>query len=484
MGENVNVLVIVIDALRAKNLSCYGYPKLTSPNIDRLAKEGVLFENAYSCSDHTDPSFTTIFSGKYPISHGIIHHEESVTEEELRDFRLTGTKLLAEILAEAGYCTMGIDWLGRWHKRGYSFYGEYTEKNKKIGYRNLLIESIGKTLYKLPYPIQKVLRKIRKTLDIPVRHNARDYTNLAIDLIKNVQDKFFMLIHYWDVHTPFDSIPKEFVDKFYENEKSEKVEDMLKSIECSKWRDLVERYHLKDVKFVHEVECIYNSAINYVDYNIGRLVDFLKDEGTYENTLIIVTGDHGDNLMRNGIFMGHFGLYESVIHVPLIFSGGALPRGVLKGQRIEGFVQHVDIVPTILDILGVCPKSHDFDGESLLPLMLGEKLDLRGQIFAMEAGRERFAIRIGDYKYIYSPSPEKLYLDKWKENDILFKPACRSVRELYNLKEDPEESRNIVDEEKDIANDLEEKLLSQIKMLKTKKEKTIIKNNIRKLSII
>ena len=108
-----NAIIIVVDALRARNLSCYGYSMKTSPNIDELAKEGVLFEDAYCCINTTDPSLTTIFSGKHPSSHGILSHGVQITTEEVREFNKTGTILLPEILKSQGYTTIAIDWLGR-----------------------------------------------------------------------------------------------------------------------------------------------------------------------------------------------------------------------------------------------------------------------------------------------------------------------------------------------------------------------------------
>jgi len=480
MGEKFNIIFLIVDALRAENLSCYGYPKLTSPNIDLMAKRGVLFENAYSCTDNTDPSFISIFSGKYPISHGIIHHGKGIEEGEIQNFNLMGTKLLPEIVKSRGYYTIGIDWLGRWHKNGYEFYG-ISEEMVSLD-RVSFISQAKKYVHKLPNPIQSTITWVWKLIGQSKvsKQEARSLTDLAISLLKRLRGgNFYLLIHYWDVHTPFDTIPDSYVDKFYEIGGNETVKEMLKKIEYPEWRDVVKRYHLKGIRYIDEITAKYNGAINFVDHEIGRLINFLKDEGIYDQTLIILTGDHGDNHMRDGVFVGHFGLYDKVIHIPLVLAGAGLPQN----RRIHSFVQHIDITPTILDMLGADSNSFNFDGKSLCPLIYGEEKELHSEVFAMEAGRRRFAIRTENYKYIYSPTEKDLLNDFWKKKGIIFRSTYNNRIELYDLKKDSEESQNIVFEKTELGKEMEYRLLKWIKKLETRKEKIIIKNKIKKLKL-
>jgi len=106
-----NVIFIIIDALRADHLSCYGYLKETSPNIDKLAEGGTLFNSCYSCTTATDSSLTSIFSGRYPVSHGIIDHGPRVGQDEIYALSASGTIFLPEILKHEGYTTIALDWL-------------------------------------------------------------------------------------------------------------------------------------------------------------------------------------------------------------------------------------------------------------------------------------------------------------------------------------------------------------------------------------
>lgn len=108
-----NIILITIDALRADNLSCYGYKYKTSKNIDVLAKKSILFENAYSCINATDPSFTSLFTGIEPHNHGIINHSKDISKEEFEKFNNQDNEWLTTILKNAGYKCIGFDWLGR-----------------------------------------------------------------------------------------------------------------------------------------------------------------------------------------------------------------------------------------------------------------------------------------------------------------------------------------------------------------------------------
>ena len=113
-----NLIFVVIDACRADHLSCYGYPKKTSPNLDKLVEDGALFTNCYSCTTATDSSLTSIFSGRYPVSHGIINHGPRVAKDEIYALSESGSMFLPEILKRQGYATIALDWIGRWHRRG------------------------------------------------------------------------------------------------------------------------------------------------------------------------------------------------------------------------------------------------------------------------------------------------------------------------------------------------------------------------------
>lgn len=464
----MNIIMIVGDGLRTLNLGCYGHAKNTTPAIDDLARRGVLFEDAYSCTNHTDPSFTTMLTGKHPISHGIVHHgstSHGVTKEELEVFRKTDTALLPEILKPYGYYNMAFDWLGRWHKKGYDFYGE-TE-----GFT--FTSELEKALNRLPPRLDRYLKmKLHRAgIALPSR-SGQHYTDLAIKFIKRkYKENFFMLLHNWDTHTPFSVLPSSYTHKFYNGQDGERIEDMLSRIENDKWREIARNYHLQDIKYVDEIPAFYDGAVNFFDHSVERLLNCLEKLGIVEDTIIVITGDHGDNAIRDGVFVGHFGLYEPVIHVPLILYGPGLPRG----RRIKGFVQHTDIVPTLLELLNVSFDKSILDGESLLPMITNGEASQRSSVLVQDAAaRIRFAIRTRKYKYIYSPTPDESIV----EFDTI---GNRCPEELYDLEEDQSERRNIVSEKSDTANQLRERLLRSIQELEHRRTELMKANELRRM---
>lgn len=473
-----NIVLIIIDALRADNIGCYGYTRKTSPNIDKLAREGILFENAFSCTNTTDPSITTILSGKYPISHGIRNHGPKVTNSMVQEFYKRKIRLLSEILRSSGYLTFGIDWIGKWHKKGFEYYFGNTMQKK----HSMLSMLFSRITNKFP---EAFLNKIKdviftkkiKNNDLPYYTAAR-LTDTSLKLISNCGKPFFLFIHYWDTHTPYTS-PENIYTEFKPEKRknSRELKELLANISNKKWKG----YLLKtfgERRTAEEVIAMYDSAIRYVDQEIGRLIDSLKDKGIYDDTIFVITSDHGESLTEHGIFFDHHGLYDVSIHVPLIFNN--IPDTKVPGtkrKRVRDFVQHVDIVPTLLDILDIPFNRSEFDGISLIPVMKGKKSVSRPFIVAEESYTEiKMAIRTKEWKYIYSPSKEAA--------------ICRycgvihgGVEELYHLDNDPNELQNIVEEKPEISRDLRKMLFSWLNNLKSKEEKIQISKKIRKLKM-
>ena len=465
--EKKNVVLIGIDALRADFLGCYGYEKETSPNIDNLLKKGVIFENAFSCSNATDPSFTTIFSGKYPISHGIRNHGAKVTNSMLQNFYKREIRYLSEILRDNGYKTFGIDWLDRWHKKGFDYYLEDYMVKKQ------LIKILSKIVNRFPDILSKKARKAYDTFSSgPIIITATKLTDKSLELINNCDKPFFLFIHYWDTHTPYNA-PKRIYENFKPEKDGQELEKLIGNIRDERSKNsLLRSVSAEKGTTAEEVIARYVSSIKYVDQEIGRLVKHFKKQGIYEDTIFVITSDHGESLIEHGIFFDHHGLYDESIHIPLIFNN--LP---VEGKRIRGFVQHVDIVPTLLDILKIPFKESEFDGVSLVPLIRGEVNSLRSFIVAEESLYEnKIAIRTNKWKYIYSPSKEDA--------------TCRfcgvihgGIEELYHLESDPKEMRNIIEERPEIAEILRKSLFSWLSNLKRKEEKRLISQKISKLKM-
>lgn len=469
--KHPNIVFVIIDALRTRNLSCYGYSKPTSPNIDMLAREGVLFEDAYSCTNITDASLTTIFSGRHPLSHGVLLHGERVKEDCIERLNLSGIRFLPEILRSNGYTTFAVDWLGRWHKRGYDYYsGMSTSPGVPLikeflheRLRSLLHESLLRLGFlRFPSSLRKILFGESAAVDL---------TDEAVSLIKSAPvQPFFLFVHYWDTHFPYHA-PADYVKEYRGNLHNQNIQEILDRIDpISTSYTRIGKY-LK-VDSVDEVIARYDGAIAYVDHEIGRILETLDECGVSDDTIFILTSDHGESLTEHGIFFEHHGLYDVSIHVPLIISYSESP----KGKRTRGFIQHFDIVPTILDILGIETQNFDFDGKSALPLISGETEQMHPAIYAEEAYWQRKrAVRTYDNKYIAALS----------EKGAVCR-ACKCVHggieELYDLNEDPEETQNMVEEDPRVANTMKRQLSKWVRSLEHKKKKERIRKEMKELS--
>jgi arylsulfatase A-like enzyme len=363
--RDLNVLLITIDTVRADRLGCYGYAGAGTPNLDRLAAEGVRFANAYAQVPLTLPSHCSIMTGTYPVDH-FVHNNGSYS---------LGPDLptLAALLKGEGFRTA-------------AFIASFT-LDSRFGLAR------GFDRYDDDVQGGEALKSFRSERDAGAVLAA-----LAPWLEENSGERFFGWAHFFDPHLPYAPPPP--FDAEYGNRK-------------------------------------YDGEIAYVDHVIGRLLEQLKDKGLLDRTLIVVAGDHGEALgEKKEIDHGLF-LYDGTLKVPLIARcGKALPAGLVVPSR----VRLIDIMPTILDILGM-PVPPGVRGMSLLPYVRGRKrADLPSYIETYYP-RENYGwselrgIMDGPWKYILAPTPE-----------------------LYDLVEDPREEKNIASEERAVLGEMAGKL--------------------------
>lgn len=387
MNNKKNIIIIVIDALRTKNLSLYGYEKETDKNIKRIAKRGIWFKKHFSAANSTAPSVTSIFTGLYPPNHGILHQLPYTKEQEIE--KIKRVKFwFPSYLKSKGYATIAIDWIGLWFKKGFDYYGEGEYPEKPVA---------------------------------PFR-SAEEITNLAISEIKKSQKPFFLFLHYWDTHFPFPTIKYE---KIENEEDRKKTLDSIKNENERRYLEL--RLAKEKLYTLHSLIEKYDLSIKTVDEQIGKIYDFLKEKNILENTILFILGDHGMSLTEHEILFNPSGLYEDSIQSPLITH---LPG--FEEKEINEFVQNIDIVPTILDILGIESKE-EFDGKSLLPLLKNNQ-PIRDKILSYDGLCEDIvAVRTENKKLILA-----------KNNFCnLCKGHHHEKIEEYDLKNNPEETKNI-----------------------------------------
>ncbi len=403
--EDTNVILIIIDTLRADHLGCYGYKKSTSPHMDALAKEGFLFKNCYTQASWTKPSTASILTSLYPPIHQTISDGSALPDEIVT---------LAEILKKQGYLTYGYTANPNLKTifnfdQGFDFYDDYLMRDKLYcaAMRNFLFN----------FPLFKMV--IKKTFSFRDRDNIKLANDRIIPWLEEYKgNNFFMYLHYMDPHDPYS--PPGPYDKMFSY-----VKDDINSKNIS----------------------LYDGEIRFADEYIGRLFEKLKALGVYDKTLIVITSDHGEAFGdHNDQIHGHT-VYNELLKVPLIIK---YPSSKKPNMKIKKQVQSIDILPSILDILNITYKGH-LSGASLSALMENNGNDDFGEyiyvsnnyygIYVLEA-----LVKNNHWKYIYT---EKSSLRNIKEV---------GHEELYNLIKDPLELNNIIKQHPEILKTMQKKL--------------------------
>jgi arylsulfatase A-like enzyme len=428
MKPRPNILLIVLDATRFDYLSTYGYPRENTPNLERLAEDGILFEKAFAAAPWTPPSHASLFTGTYPSKHGVDVNENLYLSEENRP--------LAEILRGNGYRTFGV--LPDAHlSRARGFHKGFQE----------YIE-----LWRIPYfyPEYDWIDCLMRNL-LFGRDKRTYYTNRLIERWLKAnwrgKDPFFIFLNYKTAHNSYQP-PRAFRRKFAS--RPGPAVDMPKVKYYSReggYPYMARRFDVTEEEFAI-LKSWYAGAIAYMDFRLGELIQTLKNAGAYENTLIIVTADHGENFGEHHLGYHMFCLYETLIRVPLIMSW---PAGLPRGRRIGGLVSLTDVVPTLVDLLDLKGEGSDSDGTSLVPF---DQRQYHDHIFA-EFGRPHYMLKRLQSRF---PGDDFSRFDKGlrciRTEQLKLILASDGSEESYDLENDPKESCNLSSNQPEIAAEL------------------------------
>lgn len=390
-----NIIFYFSDQQRADTAGCYGQKLPVTPNLDSVAKEGTLFENAFTCQPVCGPMRACLQSGVYATQIGCYRNDIALP---------TDTKGIAHYLKEAGYDTA---YIGKWHLASDSEHRlatKATPKERRGGYDYwraadvLEFTSHGYNGY--------VFDENGNKLDFK-GYRADRINDYAIEYVKKTHDKpFFMFVshlepHHQNDHLRFES-PKGLKNSF----KNYDVPGDLKGT-LGDWRLQMPSYL---------------ACCNRVDYNFGKLIQTLKDEGIYDNTVIIYTSDHGCHFRtRNAEYKRS--CHEASIKVPLVITGG----GFTSGGKVSDLVSLIDLPATVLDIAGAEIPEH-FMGKSLADKKGHESVFI--QISESQIGR---AVRTDRWKYsVSAKNRDSAFADSYTED-------C-----LYDLQNDPYEKNNLI----------------------------------------
>ncbi len=349
----MRILYIDIDTLRPDHLGCYGYNRDTSPNIDKIAGQGVIFKNYY-CSDAPClPSRTALMSGKFGIHTGVVGHGGTAADMRLegakRGFKDTlESESLPGLLRRCGMKTVSISPFAERHS-SWSFYAGFSEIHNtgKSGLESA--EDISPTVFKW------------------LENNAAD-------------DNWFLHINYWDPHTPYRA-PAEFGNPFEDEPGPDWITpDILanhlkapgphSANEINMYDDATNPQYprhpgrLDNTAQVKKFFDDYDCGIKYADEHVGRIFDFLESRGLLDDTIIIISSDHGENIGELGLYAEHATADNITCRIPMIIRW----PGKMKGHIDNGLHYNLDLLPTLAQMLGV-KKSDGWDGESFADVL-------------------------------------------------------------------------------------------------------------------
>jgi arylsulfatase A-like enzyme len=411
--------MIVVDALRPRDISLYGYDKEVDKNIKKIASESIVFENNFSASNASYVSLTSIFSGQYPTTNGFIHQMPHIEKEEIDKLR-KNKFWLPIYLKNQGYATISTTPQHMWFKKGFDFYPERKSQGKGS---YLEIPIIKKILLGLPNWIYCLGKKVVKSRASPPFHSAKEVMDLSISKIKDLDKPFFLFMHFLDTHCPYPGVKV----KRVKGDKT--IKKILSEIKSSSHKEYVKKrfYDCKANSF-EQIKQKLDDSIVAVDKQIGRLAFFLKSQKLWKNTIFIILADHGDSFGEHKNYFCRGGLYDDCIHVPLIM---CFPD--IRPKRISELTSSIDITPSILDVLG--EKQKKMDGKSLIPLIKKGK-QIHDKVLAVDSFcKNRVATRTKFKKSIITKEG-KCYLcgDVHGKNE-----------EKYDLQKDPEELKNVLE---------------------------------------
>lgn len=474
MPDTPNVLLIFTDQHRLSAVGAYGETPCRTPNLDRMAEEGVRFETAYTVCPVCTPARGTIMTGLYPHSHGMVCNTYNIgcSIHNLAD-RPT---LLSRRLQDAGY---RCGYSGKWHLGGpdhgwpmpyyceddpitlpkdvgfdgQNFHGhgggghrypEYAEYLKANGFTRELIPHADSS----PLKGQKPLLE-----DCPVEATVPYFlTQNTIDLMEQYRssgDSFFIWHNFWGPHGPYHA-PREYYD-------------MYRDVEIPPWpnydwpaREIPGPHQYKLPTNVEELTWdhwqenlrFYYAFTTLIDAQIGRMLKYLEDSGLAENTVVIFTSDHGETCgSHGGLTDKGYIHFEETHRIPMILR---LPHGRHAGTVRQESASNADVYPTVLDLAGAKDvEGYKPHGRSLVPLIEGTSTDWRDVAVTEfhglgSYGLSQRTIRHGKHKYGYN---------------------CGGTDELYDLEKDPWETINRIDDPdyKEVARDLRNRLLRWMK---------------------
>lgn len=455
MTKQPNIIFLVMDSVRAANLSCYGYQRPTTPNIDQLAAQSTLFEQAISVGCWTLPVHASLFTGLYPLNHGMTVSKDALTDDfPTLAYRLKSLGYRTACFSNNAYIS---DATGL--SQGFDTVEDIWRATNPRGIQRSRMSRLIKSLERrgpLAQPAVSALRASQRARAmLKARRSRKDSgaraTNEKIrDWLNEARDQdapFFIFVNYMECHERY-SPPPPYNRRFMPS----RFSDWRVAQVSPNKAEVLDGPASRRADDLEIMRALYDGALSYLDDKIGELVRFVESLGLMDETLIVVTSDHGDSLGEHDHLGHRVTLYEQLVHVPLIIR---YPARFTPGARVSSHVQLADLYPTFLEVAGGDTAEAAANGfHSLLappqtvarPFTVAENTapkSLDNVVARM--------IRTDKYKYI------------WKSNH---------QHELYDLTSDPSEQTNLIADEPDVARGMIEQLEAWERSLDDKRIET------------
>ena len=427
MPKSPNVLLIAIDSIRADHMSCYGYERLTTPHIDRFAESGTLFENTFSAHIPTTSAYASMLTGRDCFGTQVValRHQGPLRAD---------VPTAAEIFRGYGYNTTCVGFPGNPSARGFDKYIEYAGWGSWNRGRS------------------------------PKAQNLNDVTMPELERLVADDKPFFVMLRHMDPHAPY-LPPAPYERMFYHGDECDPDNRSMDPVlDFKPFGTFFKSWMPPGISDKDYIIAQYDGAIAYMDACIQSIFQALDSMGIADNTIVVLNGDHGETLYDHECWFDHHGIFDNVLHVPLIIR---YPGAVPAGKRVSGYNQHKDLLPTLLDLAGLDPdlphhparspinqgggvetQAPVFDGRSLLPMMRGEVTSHESEFYISECTwMRKHGWRTPGWKLMIALEP-----------DFHFKPEV----ELFNLVEDPNEDNNLAEERPDVVEALRARMQAWI----------------------
>ncbi len=387
MPDKPDIILITIDTLRADRLGVYGYASARTPNIDALGDAGVIFANATVPLPRTTPGLASLLTGLSPEDHG--------SREVWQRIDVDKGSLLAEVLSNQGYVTLGLS------------------ANSAAGAKQGLATGFDKFL---DYAVIKRKRR---------RDDADVMTDEALAMLGKVDADapVFLWVHYVDPHWRYNPSKTRYPDQ-PKGARCRAMQAKIKAGELS-LGNLISNANGIAADILEECSGLYDAEIGFVDQEIGRLIEGLQELGRWDDSLVVLTADHGENMGEDGMYFAHGpSLADGSLRVPLIMAGPTIPSG-----RYDGGVAIIeDVMPTLLELVGIAAEDwpQDMEGQSL-QWRWNSALEYPERVRSAALAEAGGALNVDNVNFLVSGRDRSRYCYNGPRYSMCFEPEQRGV---------------------------------------------------------